>query len=249
VPGLAFIKKLRPVTYTLDIKALDVKMKGKNYKSEITTGSDKFKVTTVIKKSPEEKSAKEARAKVKYTGFVAQEVEEAAKKLDYDFTGIDAPKSEEDVYGIRYAAFVVPLVKSVQEQQKQIEELKSEIEELRGFKTDVEQLKAMVNNLLVSKGTGSNNTSVRVSPAYLVANAPNPFTASTVIRYHIPENAASAKIVITNMKGQVMKTIMLNGKGDGQLTLNTGTLAQGSYNYSLWLGNEQVDTKQMLIVR
>jgi hypothetical protein len=51
------------------------------------------------------------------------------------------------------------------------------------------------------------------------------------------------------MKGQVIKTTMLNGKGGGQVTLNAGTLAQGSYNYSLWIGNEQVDTKQMLIVR
>ncbi|HVG14126.1 MAG TPA: tail fiber domain-containing protein, partial [Chitinophagaceae bacterium] len=238
VPGLAFINKLRPVTYTLDVKALDVKMKGKNYKSEITTGSDKFKVTTVIKESPEERSAKEARAKVKYTGFVAQEVEEAAKKLDYDFSGVDAPKNEEDLYGIRYSAFVVPLVKSVQEQQKLIEAQEQRINELT----------QLVNKLLADKGI-PNNSNIRVSSAYLVANAPNPFNSSTIISYHIPENASSAKLVITNMKGQVMKTTVLNGKGDGQVTLNAGTLAAGSYNYSLWIGNEQVDTKQMLIVR
>jgi hypothetical protein len=130
-------------------------------------------------------------------------------------------------------------VKSVQEQQTQIEELKSE----------VEQLKEMVKTLLASKGTGSNNSSLRVSSAYLLPNAPNPFNASTVIRFHIPDNATTARLVITNMKGQVMKTTMLNGKGDGQVTLNAGTLAAGSYNYSLWLGNEQVDVKQMLIVR
>jgi hypothetical protein len=93
------------------------------------------------------------------------------------------------------------------------------------------------------------NTTISASSAYLVANAPNPFNASTIIRYHIPDNASSARLVITNMKGQVMKTTLLNGKGDGQVTLNAGTLAAGSYNYSLWIGNEQVDTKQMLIVR
>jgi hypothetical protein len=177
---------------------------------------------------------------------VAQEVEEAAKKLDYDFSGVDAPKNEEDVYGIRYSAFVVPLVKSVQEQQKQIEEQHNEIKEL---KTEVEELKGMVKSLLASKGVGLNNSNIRVSSAYLLANAPNPFNASTVIRYHIPDNASSAKLVITNMKGQVMKTTMLNGKGDGQVTLDAGTIAAGSYNYSLWIGNEQVDSKQMLIVR
>jgi hypothetical protein len=107
----------------------------------------------------------------------------------------------------------------------------------------------MVKSLLASKGVGLNNSTVRVSSAYLVANAPNPFNSSTVIRYHIPDNAASAKIVITNMKGQVMRTTILNGRGEGQVALNAGTLAQGSYNYSLWIGNEQVDTKQMLIVR
>ncbi|HVG16688.1 MAG TPA: T9SS type A sorting domain-containing protein, partial [Chitinophagaceae bacterium] len=207
-------------------------------------GSDKFKVTTVIKESPEEKKAKEARAKIKYTGFVAQEVEEAAKKLDYDFSGVDAPKNDEDVYGIRYSAFVVPLVKSVQEQQKQIEDQNKKLEqqEMR-----INQLTQLVDKLLADKGMP--NTAINASSAYLVANAPNPFNASTIIRYHIPDNAASARLVITNMKGQVMKTTVLNGKGDGQVTLNAGTLAAGSYNYSLWIGNEQVDTKQMLIVR
>ena len=49
------------------------------------------------------------------TGFIAQEVEAAAKKLGFDFSGVDAPKNENDYYGLRYAEFVVPLVKAVQE--------------------------------------------------------------------------------------------------------------------------------------
>jgi hypothetical protein len=64
----------------------------------------------------------------KYTavisGFIAQEVEDAAKKIGYEFSGVDAPKNESDYYGLRYAEFVVPLVKAVQEQQKIIEDLK-----------------------------------------------------------------------------------------------------------------------------
>jgi len=42
-------------------------------------------------------------------------VEEAAKELGYDFSGVDAPKNDKDFYGLRYAEFVVPLVKAVQE--------------------------------------------------------------------------------------------------------------------------------------
>jgi hypothetical protein len=48
----------------------------------------------------------------------------AAKELGYDFSGVDKPKNEKDFYGLRYAAFVVPLVKAVQEQQQIIDELK-----------------------------------------------------------------------------------------------------------------------------
>ena len=64
------------------------------------------------------------------TGFIAQEVEEAAQKANYDFSGIDAPQNEEDNYGLRYAEFVTPLVKAIQEQQKMIEELQLKIKEL-----------------------------------------------------------------------------------------------------------------------
>jgi len=39
------------------------------------------------------------------------------------------------MYGLRYAEFVVPLVKAVQEQQQMIEELKKQNEELRKINT------------------------------------------------------------------------------------------------------------------
>jgi len=67
---------------------------------------------------------------VLHTGFIAQEVEEAAKKVGFNFDGVDAPKNEHDLYGLRYAEFVVPLVKAVQELTKQNEALTKRIEEL-----------------------------------------------------------------------------------------------------------------------
>ena len=52
---------------------------------------------------------------------MAQEVEQAAKELGYEFNGVDEPKNDGDHYGLRYAMFVVPLVKAVQElEQKNI---------------------------------------------------------------------------------------------------------------------------------
>ena len=63
------------------------------------------------------------------TGFIAQEVEAAAQKVGFDFDGVSTPENETDLYGIRYAEFVVPLVKAMQEQQEMITELKATEEE------------------------------------------------------------------------------------------------------------------------
>ena len=76
-----------------------------------------------------------------FSGFIAQEVENAAKATGYDFSGIDKPKNENDIYGLRYAEFVVPLVKAVQEQQQMILELKKQNADLLNRILLLEKLK------------------------------------------------------------------------------------------------------------
>lgn len=104
VPGLAFLLELCPVTYHLDIDAIA--------KFHHTPDSLRLKKSEVIK------------SEILQTGFIAQEVEKAANRIGYNFSGIDKPKSENDHYGLRYDEFVVPLVKGMQEQQKMILEQK-----------------------------------------------------------------------------------------------------------------------------
>ena len=111
VSGLSFIMKLRPVTYHLDMDKIAVFMK--------TSDNSRDRVSEASKE------------KVLQTGFIAQEVENVAQELGYDFSGIDRPDNENDYYGLRYAEFTVPLVKAVQEQQKMIESLKEEIRQLK----------------------------------------------------------------------------------------------------------------------
>jgi len=69
------------------------------------------------------------KAKIRYTGFLAQEVEQAALSLGFDFSGIDKPAHENDNYGLRYAEFVVPLVKAVQQLSEENEVLRAALEE------------------------------------------------------------------------------------------------------------------------
>jgi trimeric autotransporter adhesin len=115
VPGIVFINKLKPVTYNYDIekemKLFGIKIDDKN-----------------LDKSIEQ---------IKFSGFIAQDVEAAAKSIDYDFSGVDKT-SNGGYLLLRYAEFVVPLVKAVQEQQviietqnKNIETLQSDIAELK----------------------------------------------------------------------------------------------------------------------
>ena len=57
-------------------------------------------------------------SRIRRNRFIAQEVEEAAKKSGYNFSGIITPGKEQKHYSLSYESFVVPLVKAVQEQQK-----------------------------------------------------------------------------------------------------------------------------------
>lgn len=73
------------------------------------------------------------------SGFIAQEVESAAKAVNYEFSGIVKPANDSDFYSLRYSEFVVPLVKAVQEQQQMIESQKADIAELKA------QVQALIN--------------------------------------------------------------------------------------------------------
>lgn len=115
VKGLDFIMKLHPVTYNLDIASASKKAK-ENAGQEWDT---KMKQAIAEKEN------------TVFTGFVAQEVEQAAKETGFDFSGVDKPRNEYGFYGLRYAEFVVPLVKAVQEQQAIIKKLEMQVEAVK----------------------------------------------------------------------------------------------------------------------
>lgn len=114
VPGIDFIMNLRPVTYNMDVNKINEHLNI----NEHVRNNDKLQSAI---------ASKEAELQ---TGFIAQEVEETAKSLGFEFSGVDSPDNENDFYGLRYAEFVVPLVKAIQEQQTIIEALTARIEEL-----------------------------------------------------------------------------------------------------------------------
>ena len=131
VPGLDFIRKLKPVTYNVDVEALNLHFNPQMM--QMKEGDDPAQHQ--IEMENMRQNAQKA-SQIRYTGFIAQEVESAAKSLGFEFSGID---KNAETLGLRYAEFTVPLVKAVQEQQQQIELLSTENQSL---KSDLEILKA-----------------------------------------------------------------------------------------------------------
>jgi hypothetical protein len=127
VPGLEFITKLHPVTYNLNASDLETFLHphaaGKSKAVPLNAGSEK--ANAAYTKALQEKEAETI------TGFVAQDVEAAARSIGYNFSGIKAPINDKDVYSLSYADFVVPLVKAVQEQQQLITDMQKQIDQLK----------------------------------------------------------------------------------------------------------------------
>ncbi|MEY8848274.1 tail fiber domain-containing protein [Psychroserpens sp. XS_ASV72] len=121
VVGLDFIKRLRPVSYHYDMDAI----------ARFENIPDSLRL----------KDAERLKAAEVQTGFIAQEVESAANAVGFDFHGVIIPYDENGTYALRYAEFVVPLVKAIQEQQDLIE---AQQEELTTLRREIEGIKALL---------------------------------------------------------------------------------------------------------
>jgi trimeric autotransporter adhesin len=221
VAGLSFVKLLRPVVYNFDANKFDA------FLSKGMPDSVKAKRKTALKKLASKTSS------IVQTGFIAQEVAEAAKKAGYNFSGVHVPENDADNYSLSYEKMVVPLVKAVQELAEQNEAMKKEIELLK------ENLLAMQDK--------NNNQGVYLNDAILQQNVPNPFINNTSISYQLPGFVKYAEIVISDKLGKNLKRVQLNGTGNGKIELNTQAMASGTYQYSLFVNGSMVDSKQMIL--
>jgi hypothetical protein len=134
VKGLDFITKLRPITYTFDTRKFDEFL--------MQNMPESIKTKRLESMNYEESS------KIIHTGFIAQEVEQAAKESGFVFDGVNAPKNENENYSVAYSQFVVPLVKAIQEQQKIIEDQKATNDKLQKQVSDMQKQIDLINEQL-----------------------------------------------------------------------------------------------------
>ncbi len=142
-PGLAFIRKLRPVTYQFDTRKFDEHLM-QNMPDSIR------------QRRLEGRDYRESSARVQ-TGFLAQEVEKACKDLNFDFSGLHVPTSDVDNYGLAYGSFVPLLVKGMQEQQVLIEAQQTTINALKTQLDAQAALLQQITTALQTAGIGLGN--------------------------------------------------------------------------------------------
>ena len=189
-----------------------------------------------------------------YTGFIAQDVEAAAKKLNYDFSGVYHPQNDKDLYGLSYADFVVPLVKAVQElsaandnKQQQIDSLKQNntalLSDNKILHQQLNDINAKINQIENAMGqccssfpsnmqsvTGNQSSAKNLDAAKLEPNVPNPFDNSSYIGYYIPSGFHNAQLLIMDIAGHILKTFSIAQSGYGRQTIYGNQLISGMYN-------------------
>lgn len=199
VPGLVFINQLRPVTYHFNTK-----------KEEELMG----------KKDTLNEAAESKLESIQFTGFLAQEVDRAAKRINYDFSGVD---NVGKIMGLRYSEFVVPLVKSVQELSAKNDSLQKALDALQSRLNVIE---AKLGNLQVTDASAQSSA---VVAATALAVYPNPAKSDLLISFKT-NNGSVTTINILDMKGSslLQKSINTNA-GNNNIHVNVSNLASGTY--------------------
>jgi len=235
VPGLDFINSLKPVTYNMDLDAIDNLFQVE--KPDIAqTPSQEF--------AEIQRAAREAKEKIVQTGFVAQDVEKSARSVGYDFSGVHV--DELGVYSLGYAEFVAPLVKAVQELSEMNDRLQEQNDRMQ---EQINELKEEVDFLKISPRSATSSDLIGDIPrAILYQNAPNPFSERTVIRFELPDKTVNAYIYVFSMQGALVKQLPINSN-QSSITLNGSELSAGMYLYSLIVNGQEVDTKRMILTR
>ncbi len=178
----------------------------------------------------------------KQYGLVAQDVQTVLPELvstvnkpaDYDTAG-NMTHQAKSYQSLNYNAFIALLIKSNQEQQRQLDSIKSVL--------------SGNNTKTTSGGKNVSVIDIELSDADVIVlnqNVPNPFAEQTTITYNIPQNVTFAQILFYDINGRQIKAVDINKKGKGQLNVFANDLSNGVYSYTLIVDGKIFETKKMV---
>jgi len=212
VKGLDFISRLRPVSYNVNPDEL-------------------HKIWGTPDSAAKRNDHSETR-KVRYTGLIAQEVEKAMIESGYPFTGIDIPANDKETYALRYTEFIMPLIKSVQEQQAMIEKLQEQNEQLQAALNRLEGKESRLQSAGISNG--------------ITAVAPNPVSDRLTVSYSISRPAEQVLLCISDLNGRLIKSMEVQQTGKTSIDIPFAELSAGIYNLALIMDGSVTDSRQIV---
>ncbi len=220
IPGLAFINKLKPVSYSLDAR-----------KYEKFLGIP----DSVVSKSSDAYAKSE---KVVRSGFIAQDVAKVAKDINYNFDGVHTPENDKDNYSLVYAELIPSLVKAVQELSNENDELKKQLQNVQSA------LQQMNSNS--SSNTMNTSTVQNFSTIILDQNVPNPSGNTTSISYKIPQNVKNASLIIVNATGNVVSNQNIPASSN-KTNIDLNKFIAGVYTYFIIADGVVSPSKKMAV--
>lgn len=180
----------------------------------------------------------------KQFGLIAQELETVFPELVRTF--------DDGYKAINYDGLIPVLIEALKtehaEKEAQHKEIKSLKNDLETMQTEIQELKQILNKLSQNSHNASSSKIV-LSDAQLFQNAPNPFNKNTTIQYFIPENIQKASLNLSNLKGQLMKSIPIDTRGKGEVLLEAYSLSSGQYIYSLVLDGKVLESRSMVLTQ
>lgn len=85
--------------------------------------------------------------------------------------------------------------------------------------------------------------------AYLLQNAPNPFNQVSEVLFFLPKDVQNARLEIKDVNGRFIKSYNIDKAGMGSVSLEAQALKAGAYIYSLYVGNDIIDSKVMIVTQ
>lgn len=171
-------------------------------------------------------------------GFLAQDV---MKIFPHLVTHIEDKARGLDVYTMDYSGYGVIAIKGIQELLQNMQEQQKTISTLENRVAQLETaLKAASHN---------NMGSQELTGSLLEQNHPNPFDQATTIAYQAPAQAQQVSLLITNLQGVTVLQFDDLAPGAGKVEVAAGSLAAGTYVYTLVVDGKPLASQKMILTK
>lgn len=245
-------ERIKKEVQVLNSSADLFKLKPKQYKlksysellKEFKTTSDTTKENNVTIHDSEEYE------KLHY-GFLAQDIKQVYPDLVYI--------SPDGTLGVDYQGFIPMIIDQLQKTQQssqvkdyQLDDLENRVTKLENqiieLQSELEKCCNSTSKLKSATISDDSNPDLgNTEAAVLLQNTPNPFSASSIISYRIPQNAQDSKICIYDLNGKQLQSYPINKSGNGSIIINSHRFNPGIFLYTLIIDKKEIDTKRMIV--